>query len=189
MSESRSHGKLWSIDEEQRLMEHADLSNHELAQLMGRTTNAVRYRRNHIAVKLHQGRPDVPLEECVQLVGGDLEQAKLLLDQWRDNQVSLTTFIDARKRKAPEPERFDFHKPPAFPPRPAKAQATRGEPGWGDRTEAERIQLVCASIREEEGRLGALWKDPELAPCLVQHYPGFDAFSKAVQCWPAGPDR
>jgi len=182
MTEGRSHGKLWSIDEEQRLMEHADHSNQELAQLMGRTTNAVRYRRNHIAVKLHQGRPDVPLEECVQLVGGDLDQAKLLLDQWRDNQVSLTTFIDSRKRKAPEPERFDFHKAPAYPPRPAKAP-----PGWGDRTEAERIQLVCASIREEEGRLGGLWKDPELAPCLVQHYPGFDAYSKAVQGWQPGP--
>lgn len=184
MADIHNHGKLWTIDQDQRLMEHSDLSNQELAQLMGRTTNAVRYRRNHIAVKLHQGRPDLPLEECVQLMGGDLEQAQLLLEQWRDNQVSLASFVDSRKRK--DPERFEpLPKPPAFAPRPAKA-AARPEPGWSARSEAERIQLVCASIREEEGRLGGLWKDPELAPCLVQHYPGFDAYSKAVQGWASG---
>jgi hypothetical protein len=180
---SHSHGKLWTIDEEQRLMEHSELSNHDLAQLMGRTANAVRYRRNHIAVKLHQSRPEVSLDECVQAVGGDLEQAKLLLEQWRDNQVSLSSFIDSRKRKGAEPERFEFHR--VVPNvRPAKGPG-RVEPGWSGRPEAERIQLVCASIREEEGRLAGLWRDPELAPCLVQHYAGFDAYAKAVQGWSA----
>jgi hypothetical protein len=179
MTETSNHGRLWTIDQDQKLMENSGMSNHELAQRMGRTPNAVRYRRNHIAVKLHQGRPDIPIEECVGIMGGDLEQALLLLEQWRDNQASLASFVDNRKRKVPDQERFEFGKP-VFGPKPPSEQ------GWGDKPEAERIRLVCASIREEDGRLGGLWKDPDLTSCLVQHFPGFDAYSKAVQSWAPG---
>lgn len=169
-----NHGKLWTTDDDERLMQLADSSNQYLSQIMGRSENAIRYRRTHIAAKLHLRRPDTPLEECVAMMGGDLQQAQQLAEEWRAKQASFTSFLDSRKRKSDE---FGLAPPPVSSKRPAP------EHGWQHKTECERIALVCASIQEEEGRLTALWKDPDLACCLVQHYPGFDAYARAVQAW------
>lgn len=169
-----NHGKLWTTDDDERLMQHADMSNQYLSQVMGRSENAIRYRRTHIATKLHLRRPETPLEECVAMMGGDLQQAQQLAEEWRAKQASFTSFLDSRKRKGDETE---------GPPHAQWSKKHASEHGWQQKTEAERIALICASIREEDGRLAGLWKDPELACCLVQHYPGFDAYARAVQSW------
>ena len=178
-----NHGKLWTTDDDERLMQHADMTNQHLSQIMGRSENAIRYRRTHIATKLHLRRPETPLEDCVALMGGDLQQALQLADEWREKQASFTSFLDSRKRKS---EDTDLAPGPAFGLAAKKQAPPSGQPkaqGWHNKTEAEQIALICTSIREEDGRLGGLWRDPDLACCLVRYFPGFDAYARAVHSW------
>lgn len=159
-----NRGKVWTFEDDQRIMEHPERPNTHFSQLMGRSENAIRFRRTHLAAKLHQQQPHTPLHECVALMGGDLPQAQQLLEQWRLKQDSLSNFFESRKRRLAEP-----------------GGAGAAADGWASKSEREQIALVCRAIREEEGRLATLWRDPDLAACLVQHFAGFDAFARHVQ--------
>lgn len=178
-----NHGKLWTTDDDERLMQHADMTNQHLRQIMGRSENAIRYRRTHIATKLHLRRPETPLEDCVALMGGDLQQAQQLAEEWREKQASFTSFLDSRKRKADDSDLAAGYAFAQGLKRQGQSSGQAKGQGWHTKTEAEQIALLCTSIREEEGRLAGLWKDPDLACCLVRHYPGFDAYARAVQSW------
>lgn len=172
-----NHGKIWSIDHDQQLMENPHYPNSYFSSCMGRSENAIKCRRTHLAAKLHMKHPETSLQECVGLMCGDLEQAQLLVQQWHEKQASLTNFMDAsRKRRATEmssmlptpPARSPyFQQPPAAP--------------FESRTVEERITTICKSIREEDGRISSLFNDPQFLPCLIQHYPGFEAYARVVQ--------
>jgi hypothetical protein len=99
-----NRGKLWSIDEDQKLLDSPGCSNAFFGNLMGRSENAIKFRRSHLAAKMHQSDAQTPLRECVALMAGDFELASSLLHEWNEKQVSLTTFLEAnRKRKSVAP--------------------------------------------------------------------------------------
>lgn len=99
-----NRGKLWSIDDDQKLLDSPGCSNAFFGNLMGRSENAIKFRRSHLAAKMHQSDAQTPLRECVALMAGDFELASSLLHEWNEKQVSLTTFLDAnRKRKIVAP--------------------------------------------------------------------------------------
>ena len=52
-----NRGKPWSIDQDQRLMESPHLQNSFFSQMMGRTENAIKCRRSHLAAKMYQSDP------------------------------------------------------------------------------------------------------------------------------------
>lgn len=98
-----NHGKVWLIDQDQKLMEAPHLTNAYFCQTMGRSENAIKCRRSYLAVKMHQNDPDTSLEEYVALMQGEMEHALALLNEWREKRASFTTFMDStRKRKARE---------------------------------------------------------------------------------------
>jgi len=205
-----NRGKIWTIDQDQQLMENPQYSNQFYSQSMGRSENAIRFRRAHLALKLHQQRPETSLDEFSILMGADIHQAEALLEQWHEKQRSFNQFLDSRKRKAPDQPAVNWPAPSQAPDQPAvnwpapsqaavnwpapsqaappreekrKASPEMVENGLfvpRSRTE-ECISSICRSIKEEEGRLGGLWNDPDFVPYLVQFYPGFDAYSRLVQ--------
>jgi hypothetical protein len=189
-----NHGKIWSIDHDQQLMENPQYPNSYFASCMGRSENAIKCRRTHLAAKLHQKHPDTPLHECVALMGGDIEQAQGLIQQWAEKQASLTTFMDAnRKRKAVEMSSMlpspSSNRSPFFQPQQAQhaqhAQHAQ-QASFEARSVEERIATICRSIREEGGNLSSIFNDPDFLPCLVQHYPGFEAYARVVQARTTG---
>ncbi len=193
-----NRGKLWSIDDDQKLMESAHLPNTYFSQTMGRSENAIKMRRNHLAVKMHQNDPSTSLEECVGLMHGDLEQALILLDEWNEKRASFRSFMDTnRKRKSRDP------MPPVQPnfatttrspffqqvhstaPTPPLAEGSSWEhlpnPHWPTATTEEKIAAICRSIREEGGNLASVFNDAQFLGTVVQHYPGFEAYARIVQ--------
>jgi hypothetical protein len=169
-----NRGKLWSIDDDQKLLESPQGSNALFGNLMGRSENAIKFRRSHLAAKMHQSDPDTPLEECVSLMAGDMQLASSLLQEWNEKRASLSSFLDAnRKRKAQEL---------APPPPVSLSPFFRPEQGgWHDHSPDERISAICQSIREEGGSLASVFNDPQFLPTLIRHYPGFEAFARVVQ--------
>jgi hypothetical protein len=190
-----NRGKLWSIDDDQKLMETPYVPDSVFAQNMGRTTNAIKMRRNHLAAKMHQNDPATPLEECVALMNADFAQASTLLIEWNEKRASFKSFLDSnRKRKLQE-----SYAPPASPPpeqtsrffetvamakRPAplpKPVPSGASDFWPTATQDTRIEIICKSIREEGGNLTSVFNDPQFLTCLVQYYPGFEAYARIVQ--------
>jgi hypothetical protein len=176
-----NRGKLWSIDDDQKLMESPQLPNAYFSQSMGRSENAIKMRRSHLAAKMHQNDPSTSLEEYVGLMGGDLEHAAQLLQEWSEKRATFKSFLDTnRKRKAQEfaahpvePQRSRFFAPAPAPPPDVPSY-------WPD-TPDERIDAICKSIREEGGNLASVFNDPQYLPLLIQHYPGFEAYARIVQ--------
>lgn len=181
-----NRGKLWSIDDDQKLMESPQLPNAYFSQTMGRSENAIKMRRSHLAAKMHQNDPGTSLEEYVGLMHGDLDHAQLLLQEWTEKRATFKTFLDTnRKRK--------LEQPPPSEPRVTASRffpgAARSEPAtekvdrcfWDDSPDDARIKAICQSIREEGGNLASVFNDPQYLPCLIQHYPGFEAYSRIVQ--------
>jgi hypothetical protein len=161
-----NRGKLWSIDDDQKLMEAPGLPNSYFAQNMGRTEYAIMCRRNHIAAKMHQNDPSSPLEECVRLMHADFAQASILLGEWTVKRQTIKTFMDNnRKRKLLPPP------PPSAAPAALQPQDARDE----------LITFVCKRICDEGGNLESLWNTPHLLACLVQNYQGFEAYARAVR--------
>lgn len=162
-------------------MEAPHLTNAFFSQAMGRSENAIKMRRSHLAAKMHQSDPGTSLEEYVGLMQGDLDHAQLLLQEWSDKRATFKSFLDTnRKRKL---------EPPAAEPR---LTASRFFPGavaekpaapscWDDSPDDARIKAICQSIREESGNLASLFNDPQYLPVLVRHFPGFEAYARIVQ--------
>lgn len=180
-----NRGKLWSIDDDQKLMETPQLPNAFFSQAMGRSENAIKMRRSHLAAKMHQSDPSTSLEEYVGLMQGDLDHAQQLLQEWSDKRATFKSFLDTnRKRKL---------EPPAAEPRLTASRffpgARRSEPAppadvpayWHDKSGEDRISDICQSIREESGNLASLFNDPQYLPVLVRHFPGFEAYARIVQ--------
>jgi hypothetical protein len=160
-----NHGKRWTIDDDQKLMETPMLPDACFAQTMGRTEYAIRCRRNHLAAKMHQNDPvSSPLEECVRLMQADYAPASVLLQEWAAKRASMSQFLDAnRKRKQPSPSA------PVIPV------------DTGTAAEGLRIICICKRICDEGGNMASLWTMPDLLPCLVQHYQGFEAYARICQ--------
>ena len=169
-----NRGKFWSVDYDQKLMEHPQQTNTYFSQCMGRSENAIKLRRSHIAAKMYQNDPSTTLEEYVGLMYGDLDHAQALLQEWSEKRASFKSFLDAnRKRKAvpqevPRVSRF-FKEEPDVPSY------------WHDKDPEDKITTICQSIREESGNLASVFNDPQYLPVLVQHYPGFEAYARVVQ--------
>jgi hypothetical protein len=189
-----NRGKIWSIDDDQKLMESPHLPNSYFCQSMGRSENAIKFRRSHLAVKMHQNDSSASLEEYVGLMGGDIDHAQTILSEWREKRESFSNFLDAnRKRKASEPQRpavasrFWKDEMPtsvgAVMSPTYKGKAAPLNP-WNDKDAEERISAICESIRDEGGNLASVFNDPQYVPTLVQHYPGFEAYARVVQARP-----
>ena len=178
-SNTVNRGKLWSTDDDQKLMEAPHFPNSYFSQLMGRSDNAIKFRRSHLAAKMHQNDPETPLRECVCLMGGDLEQAETILDQWAEKRASFTSFLDTnRKRKSPLPP---IPSVPAAPPVTVSSHYFHPPPHWDDTPVDARIKTICKSIRDEGGNLARVFNDPHFLPSLIQYYPGFEAYARIVQ--------
>jgi hypothetical protein len=202
-----NRGKVWSIDDDQKLMETPHLPNSYFSQIMGRSDNAIKFRRSHLAVKMHQNDPDTSLEEYVVLMHGEMEHALALLSEWREKRASFTTFMDTtRKRKAREMASV-LPGSPAQTEYPSRAiqpfshdggmlmsdmdsnggggsrppQSLNQPPIWSATSTEARIDAICRSIRDEGGNLASIFNDPHFIPTLIQHYPGFEAYGRVVQ--------
>jgi hypothetical protein len=160
-----NRGKPWSIDDDQKLMETPCLPNAYFAQHMGRTDNAIKCRRSHLAAKMHQNDPATPLEEYVRVMGAEFDQASALLAEWSQKRASMTQFLDANRNK----RKYQQEPPPADPHQQAS------------------ITLICKRICDEGGNMAGLWGQPALLPTLVQHYPGFEAYARVCQVLAAQP--
>jgi hypothetical protein len=160
-----NRGKLWSIDDDQKLMEAPRLPNAYFAQAMGRSEYAIRCRRNHLAAKMHQNDPSTPLDEYVRLMEADPAQTHALCAEWSEKRASMTQFLDAnRKRK----QQVLLQPPVASAPPAAES-------------EDELITYICKRICDEGGSLASLWCTPHLLPCLVRHHQGFEAYARVCQ--------
>jgi hypothetical protein len=180
-----NRGKLWSIDDDQKLMESPQLPNAYFSQTMGRSENAIKFRRSHLAAKMHQNDPSTSIEEYVGLMWGDLEHANQLLQEWTEKRATFKSFLDLnRKRKAqeqavPAPEQ-SVHSSRFFP-QAAKTIEKTDQSFWDDSPDDSRIKTICQSIREEGGNLVSVFNDSQFIPCLIQNYQGFEAYARIVQ--------
>ncbi len=174
-----NRGKLWSIDDDQKLMEQPHLSNAYFGQTMGRSENAIKMRRDHLAVKMYQNDPSTALEEYVGLMFGDLAQAHQLLQEFSEKRATFKNLMDTnRKRKA---------APVVDEQRVLSRFFKNDSEPWQDKSPEERISSICQSIREEGGNLASVFNDAEFLPVLVQHYPGFEAYARIVQARTSEP--
>lgn len=168
-----NRGKLWTIDDDQKLMEQPDLPNSYFVSTMGRTENAIRCRRGHLAAKMFQNDPQTPLEEYVTIMRADFGQASALLDEWSQKRSSIRRAIDNnRKRKLATVASAQPQPQPVIHPAPAALLPA---------TENERVTLICKRICDEGGNLTNLWHDQECLPTLVQHYGGFEAYARVIR--------
>ena len=167
-----NRGKLWSIDDDQKLMESPALSDAYFAQNMGRTEYAILCRRNHIAAKMYKNdSAGSSLEECVKIMHADFAQASILLREWSLKKETIKTFMENnRKRKL-------VLQPPSPPPIAAPAVLASGSQDSRD----ELITYICKRICDEGGNIESLWNTPNLLGCLVQNYQGFEAYARAVR--------
>jgi len=177
-----NHGKFWSLDHDQQLMESPHLPNTLFSQKMGRSENAIKMRRSHLAAKMHQNDPSTSLEECVMFMQGDLNHASELLQEWAEKRASFKSFLDTnRKRKLEQPV-SEARTSRFFP---GASNATKLEEGgaeaWDDSPDDARVKAICQSIVEEGGNLSSVFNDPQYIPCLIQNYPGFEAYARLVQ--------
>jgi len=199
-----NRGKIWHIDDDQKLMESPHLSNAFFSQSMGRSENAIKFRRSHLAAKMFQNDPSTSLEEYVGLMNGDLDHAHAICNEWQEKRASLKSFLDTnRKRKAkemssllggmpPQPE-FPVQPPqsvrspffnrqhPQEPPPPSQESPPSAPLFWPTATVEARIDAICKSIREEGGNLASVFNDPQFLSTIIQHYPGFEAYARVVQ--------
>jgi hypothetical protein len=182
-----NRGKLWSIDDDQKLMESPHLPNSYFCSSMGRSDNAIKMRRSHLAAKMFQNDPSsATLEEYVSLMHGDIEHAQQLLQEWSEKRATFKNFMDANRKRKNNPALTDpagGHRVASrFFREEAEARAGPDLPKyWHDRSPEERISDICESIREEEGNLASVFNDSQFLPILVQHYPGFEAYARIVQ--------
>jgi hypothetical protein len=166
-----NRGKPWSFEDDQRIMQNPHLSNTDFSRNMGRTENAIKYRRSHLAFKLHQKCPHTTLEECVAILGGELAQAETLKDQDRIRQISMDEIVNSsRKRKSSE-EEIQLGRPVLPDVHPMNFHL---------KPEHEKISIICKALREEDGKLWHLWNDPDFLPYLVMYNQGLTAYAMSL---------
>ncbi len=163
-----NRGKLWTIDDDQKLMEQPELSNAYFAASMGRTENAIKYRRCHLAVRMYQndqaaGAGD--LLEYVKLMNADYDQAAAILDESIQKHSTLRTCIERNRKRKLVP-----------PPTAAHHSSTSSAPDMG----VDPIVHLCKRICDEGGNLTPLWTSQEDLPLLIRHYQGFEAYARVV---------
>lgn len=178
-----NRGKLWSIDDDQKLMESPHLSNAHFSQNMGRSENAIKMRRSHLAAKMHQNDPTTSLEEFVSLMHGDLDHSTQLLQEWSEKRATFKNFLDTNRKRKAAPAVGELTSGQRM-----QSRFFREEPAavdlptyWHDRTPDDKITVICQSIREEGGNLTSVFNDPQFLPCLVQNFAGFEAYARIVQ--------
>ncbi len=170
-----NHGKIWSIDNDQQLMENPQYPDSYFCSSMGRSDNAIKCRRNHLAIKMYQNDPSSPLEVYVRHMKADYPQAALMLKESTEKRATFKSMLDTNKKRKAIPDvqsRFFAEGESKAPELPSY---------WHDKTPDERVSSICQSIREEEGNLSSVFNDPGFLPVLIQHYPGFEAYARLVQ--------
>jgi hypothetical protein len=193
-----NRGKLWSIDDDQKLMENPHFSNSYFAQTMGRSENAIKCRRSHIAAKMQQNDPSVSLEECVVLMHADYAQTSELLIEWSQRRATIKSCLESSRKRKLAPHASNNNQQAAmgvsscpFPLTPcvssipqaagsAAASSTFSTATTTCPGEDERITFICKRICDDGGNLNPLWNIPHLLPTLVKHYQGFKAYSDMV---------
>jgi hypothetical protein len=171
-----NRGKVWSIDDDQKLMEEPHLPNAYFASAMGRTENAIKYRRAHLAVRMYQNdQGSADLAEYVCIMHADYDQATAILDEWDQKRATLQTCMDRNRKRKLE----TGHGSPPID-RAAPSQAGLGDPSPMP-PRNDPIVAICKRICDENGNLTTLWNSPENLPHLVQNYPGFAAYAKVVR--------
>lgn len=178
-----NRGKIWSIDDDQKLMEEPGLPNAYFATAMGRTENAIKYRRAHLAVRMfHNDHGSSDLAEYVAIMHADYEQASAILDEWDHKRSTLQTCIDRNRKRKLEPGQgsssMDHSASQGGDPTASVA------PGRND-----PIVALCKRICDEGGNLTTLWTATENLPLLVQHYQGFAAYAEVVRVLSASGHR
>lgn len=175
-----NRGKPWSIDDDQKIMETPHFTNSYFAQTMGRTENAIKCRRSHIAAKMHQNDPSVSLEEFVVLMHADFAQASDLLIEWNEKRANIKAFIDSKRKRAA------LGPPPSGPALPSASSRAAHPLSQGasvavGKEDDERINYICKRICDEGGNLTSLWNTPQVLPTLVKHYNGFEAYAGVIR--------
>ena len=159
-----NRGKIWPIDDDQKLIESPHLPNAYFSQSMGRSENAIKFRRSHLAAKMHQSDPGTSLEEYVGLMQGDLDHALQLLQEWSDKRATFKSFLDANRKRKQQV----LLQPPASVPA-------------SQSSDDELITHICKRICDEGGSMASLWGVAHLLPCLVRHHQGFEAYARVCQ--------
>jgi hypothetical protein len=175
-----NRGKIWSIDDDQKLMEAPHLPNAYFAASMGRTENAIKYRRAHLAVRMFQNdQGSSDLAEYVAIMHADYDQANAILDEWDQKRSTLQTCIDRNRKRKLEPA--------AAAAADHQHASSSGEPVAPPK--GDPIISLCKRICDEGGNMTTLWNSPDDLPLLVQHYPGFAAYAKVVRVLSASGNR
>jgi hypothetical protein len=172
--------KQWTSEEDDKILHNPETSNTLLASELHRTENAIRYRRAHLAAKMHLRFPNIKTEECASMLVADHAQVMDYLEQWKAKGVTFDRFLLNRKRGADD-EREE-EPPMRDPPRILKPRvglmSMRQE--VPDHSEG-MIGSICQAIRDEEGQLSHLWNDPDMIPVLIRFYPGFRAYAEFIR--------
>lgn len=159
-----NRGKLWNIDDDQKLMESPGLCNSYFAQAMGRSEYAIRCRRNHLAAKMHQNDPNTQLDEYIRLMEADQVQTHALFVEWGEKRANMAQFLDANRKRKQQV----LLQPPASVPA-------------SQSSDDELITHICKRICDEGGSMASLWGVAHLLPCLVRHHQGFEAYARVCQ--------
>lgn len=192
---SANHFKPWTPEDDSRILDDPAINNATLAAELFRSEHAIRCRRAHLAVRMHQKHPEIRLEECCDMLWAEPKRAKEYLDEIHSRDTSMDKFLKNRKRpreEGPEdedePEDERALDPPADLYKHARPVAKRASNLKGYKKTPEppppfelTIEQVCAGIRAEEGRLTSLWQEDDYLPMLIRHYPGFRAYAESVR--------
>ena len=128
-------------------------------------------------------------------MNADSEHTASLLQEWNERRATLKSFVDInRKRKARE---ISSILPGAAPVSEQRSRFFGGQsegPGlggseavpWESSSVESRIDAICRSIRDEGGNVASVFNDPQFLSCLVQYYPGFEAYARVVQARTSG---
>ena len=178
-----NHGKAWSIDHDQQLMENPDAPDSYFSSCLSRSPNAIKCRRNHLAAKMFQNDPSAPLEAHVRRMNADFAQTSLLLIEWNERRTSFKSLLDttACKRKAADISPFFKSQRVGFQSQQTQQPKPDIPTYWHDMDDDDKIKTICQSIREEDGNLSSVFNDPQFLPCLIQHYQGFEAYTRMIQ--------
>lgn len=174
--------KAWTSKEDDRILESPEISNSTLASELHRSENAIRYRRAHLAAKMHLQFPHLSPEDCAYMLVADRAQVMDYLDQWKARETTFDRFVTNRKRSAEEErDGAGGQKQPERISKPRQSLACDGLHKPPSDNADLMIDTICQAIRDEEGQISHLWNDPDMIPTLIKFYPGFRAYAENVR--------